>query len=457
MNKAFAPTFILLGFLLTATAAHPSSAEPAVSSNAREPQRLFFQNGDWIQGQLQLLQPEAGLIWQHPDAPDPIQFATANISEIALHSFGTAVPPANCLIHFVNDDEIEGNLVSVTADSLVLETWYGGLLTIPREKIHTITPLQTDLKILYQGPTGTDDWNSWKVISAVADSGEWNYRNGAFLARKAASIARDVQLPDNAIVEFELAWKGFLNLALALYTDSLKPISLGNKEDEPPFGGFYSFQITGFSASILAVNQHEPLRNLGQHALPNLSHKSKAHIQIRTSKPQKSIYLLIDGELVKQWTDHVFAGEGTGIRLVHQGQGDVKFSHLRIQEWDGRFAQNQAAAAPVSSDQAKLVNGDQVLGELQSIQDGKATFSSQGAQLDISLNRILHIRLGGRQIIPAEIQNGSFHASFNRRGKMTFQLQEWNEDHVAGKSPMFGEFKFDPAAFARIQFLPPHQ
>jgi hypothetical protein len=376
MNKIFAPILILLCLLAAAPAARPDSAEPA-RSNSSESQRLFFQNGDWIPGHLQLLQPGAGLTWRHPDSLDPIQFSTTNISEVALTPFATSVPSANCLVHFVNDDELEGNLVSVNADDLVLETWYGGLLTIPREKIHTITPLQADLKILYQGPVGMDDWTSWKVISAVADSGEWNYRQGAFWARRAASIARDMQLPDNASIEFELGWKGFLNLALALYSDSLKPISLGNKEDEPPFGGFYSFQITGFSASLLAVKQDEPTRNLGQHALPYLAQKNKVHIELRASKPQKSIYLLIDGEMVKHWTDDAFAGEGTGVRLVHQGQGDVKFSKLRIKEWDGRFAQNQVAATSISSDLAKLANGDQVLGNLQSIHEGKASFSTQ--------------------------------------------------------------------------------
>jgi hypothetical protein len=58
---------------------------------------------------------------------------------------------------------------------------------------------------------------------------------------------------------------------------------------------------------------------------PGFSQKSSAHIEVRANKAKNLVALLIDGSLVKMWIDtQEFVGQGTGIRIVHQGQGASK-------------------------------------------------------------------------------------------------------------------------------------
>ena len=171
----------------------------------------------------------------------------------------------------------------------------------------------------------SDGWTQGNTASAFAgEAGQWAYRNGAFYADKPASIARNLGLPDSAQIEFDLTWKGALNLAIALYTDSLQPILLSNKENGPDFGGFYSLQIQSVFMQLRRIKKHEPLgqSSLGDLVVPSLSQSNRVHMDLRASKAQHSVALLIDGVLIKQWVDpQGFAGEGKGMRFVENPPG----------------------------------------------------------------------------------------------------------------------------------------
>src|SRR5262249_15342491 len=160
-------------------------------------------------------------------------------------------------------------------------------------------------------------------------------------------------------------------LAIALYTDYYQPINLANKDTEPEFGGFYSLQLNSFSANLLPVKKNDPLRYLGQVSVPAFNQKNTAHVEIRASKTKRTIALLVDGEVVKQWNEtEEFVGQGAGVRFVHQGQGKVKLSQLRVSVWDGQFEEKPSAHPDAKQDIAKLRNGDKAGGTLNSIQDG---------------------------------------------------------------------------------------
>ena len=66
-------------------------------------------------------------------------------------------PPTQA-VTLTNNDELPGTLVSMDDKSLVLDTWYAGKITIPRDMVKGITPLKTGEGTLYEGPTGLDGW-----------------------------------------------------------------------------------------------------------------------------------------------------------------------------------------------------------------------------------------------------------------------------------------------------------
>ena len=321
------------------------AVEPA---NAPPRDQLLFRNGDFIYGKLLAVTTNEILQWRHPDASAPIDFTMDSVEEV---DFGTgAKPPATiggCKVLFSNGDLLRGKVVGCDTETLTLDAPGAGRLKLPRQRLQSLAVTPTEPPII-DGLTGMDGWT--EVSSPVglgAESGHWTYRDGAFYASKPASVARNLQLPDMARIEFDLAWRGQPNIAIALYTDSLQPILLLNKENGPDFGGFYSFRLSGVIADIYPIKKHGQIPSLGSVILSALDRVDHAHFDFRVNKPQNRIILLIDKVPVAQWSDtNGFEGEGRGIRFV-ENSGAIKLSNLRITRWDGILEEKPDAARVV--------------------------------------------------------------------------------------------------------------
>ena len=435
----------------------PTNAPPqSPNLSTAKSDAMLFRNGDFLYGALESIDAQKVVRWNHPDATPPIEFQSTNIVAVDLHSRPTAAETNVCQIHFTNGDVIEGELISVDQEKVVLQTWYAGKLTFPRKMVQTIIPAMPIRPAIFSGPTGLDGWTSGKSVLAQQEYGQWSYKNGAFYATKAASIARDLKLPDSASIQFDMNWKGTMHVAIALYTDSLQPVSLANKEAEPDFGGFYSLQLNNYYTDIIAIKKRDPLRSLGQLTVPAFSQKTSAHIDLRVSKAKHKIVLIVDGAVAKEWSDtEEFAGAGTAMRFVHQGQGAIKLSNLRVTEWDGQLDEPPSTnALDHKQDLARLRNGDKMLGAIHAIRDGKVFVANGDAKLEFPLSRLKQVEFAGTKSERAKTLPGEVRLFFPHGGSIAFQLEKWDKQGVTGRSANLGEVKFDPSAFARIQFHP---
>jgi hypothetical protein len=451
------------GLWLTSWAAEVGTGGPAASrsptggfvSISSAADLLTFDNGDLLYGALVSID-QRSVRWQRPDAARALEFQADGVTEILFRQGSVAkrVVAPSCRVRLTNDDELEGRLVAMDADTVVLETWYSGPLTIPRSAIQVVLPVPAKGKTLFAGPAGLEGWTMGKVKTVGEKGGEWRYKDGALYAVEAASIARDVQLPDVASLQFDVAWKGMLYLAIALYTDYLQPVSLANREAEPPFGGFYSLQINSYSVNLLPVTQKDPLRPLGQAMVSSFSRGNRSHVEIRADKLKHLIALLVDGLVVRQWIDSEgFVGKGTGIRLVHQGQGSVRLSNLQVSEWDGQFEEPPTLSPGGGLDQVKLRNGDKVEGNLQAIRDGKLAVVTAGVTRDVPLSQVKQIEFAAAKSGQSIRAMGNVRAFFGNGGSVSLNLERWDKQGVVGSNPALGSVRFDPAAFTRLVFL----
>ena len=291
------------------------------------------------------------------------------------------------------------------------------------------------------------------TAGALVESGEWIYQNEAFYAMKSASIARDLKLPDSMSLQFDIEWRGFFHVAVALYTAYLHPINLANKETEPQFGGFYSLQLNPFSANLLPVKQNEPLRYLGQASLQHLAQTNAAHVDIRVNKSKKLIALVVNGTLVKQWTDEDFAGTGSSVRFVHQGQGAVKLTNIKVTEWDGAFEEPAMITPNKTQDMARLKNGDRIIGNVKAIRDGKLSIEGAGTLLDVPIARVKQVELAPTTPLTDKADDQTVRAYFTSgNGSLTFKLEQWTNAELSASSENFGAARFKPEAFSRIVF-----
>jgi hypothetical protein len=450
---------LVLGFVFCVLQLGAENVSTNSSASARiDKQMLLFRNGDVLFGKLQSISRDKSVLWKRDDVQQPIEFFGTNLLEVQFPSKKKpASPSANaCSVRLNNGDSFEGKLVQLDSENVALETSFAGKLTFPRKVVQAIEPAVPEANLIFSGPTGLDGWTIGKVNAPVIDAGEWKYVNGAFYATKSASIARDLKLPDVASIQFDLAWKGTWQMAIALYAKNLQPVALGTKDTEPDFGGFYSLQINSFVSTLMPVKQHEPLKYMGQIPVPAFSQKNSAHVEIRASKPKSSIALFVDGSLVKEWIDtEGFAGSGTAMRFVHQGQGAIKLSNLRIAEWNGKLEEKTTNAPPDKEDLAKLLNGDTVSGNVELFRDGKITFSIKNRKLDIPFGRVTQLQFASEKSERVDEARPVLRGFFHGGGRATFRVERWDNEGVVGSSPNFGRATFAPETFERIQLNTP--
>ncbi len=439
-----------------ALCAAAATAAPA-STNA-DADWLSFRDGDMLYGKLLEIQPGNVVRWQHPDASEPIDFKPENVAEIDFSPSPPATVRTNdaCQLWLANGDSLAGNVVACDGQALTLETWYAGKLKIPKRALQTLA-FNPRTPVVFDGLTGLDGWTAGKAVKAfVGQSGQWSYRNGAFYANKAASIARDLKLPDRARLQFDLAWKGSLNLAIALYTDSLQPILLTDKEKGPDFGGFYSLRFMNtFFVTLTPIRKKEPLQPLGEQLIvQSLAQKDRVHVELCLSKAERRVALFLDGKLIKDWVDEGgFAGEGTGLRFVNNQGGAVKMSHFRVCKWNGVLDEASAQAPDPSHDVILLESGAKVSGAVTAIAAGQISLLTSGGPTNVPLagaRAIEFARFQGQAPPPAAAHA---RATFLQGGSVTFELLGWRPGGVAALSPDFGKVTFNPSAFGRLQFL----
>lgn len=451
MNRK-SPQFILTMLAL----AVGTSGSPAETVSPNASQKLLFHNGDSLLGNLESIGPDKSVVWKRGDVLQAIEFSGTNIAEILFPSISAAPSTATnaCRLQLRNGDLLSGKFLALDSEKVTLETAFAGKLVFPRTVVQSLEPLPPEREPLFTGPSGLEGWTMGKVIAAAAgESGEWKYTNAAFYATLSSSIARDLHLPDLARIEFDLAWKGMLQSAIALYTEHMQPINLANKDNEPDFGGFYSLQLNTFVATLMPVKKNEPLKYLGQVAVPQFNQKNSAHIEVRANKKRGSVALYVDDVFVKEWIDpDGFVGTGTALRFVHQGgQGSLKLSNLRVAEWDGKMNTKSTNVYVGKVDLADLANGDKVSGKLEHFREGKMTFSTDAAKLDIPMNRIDEIHFAGSAGAETNDLGPNIRAFLHDGGRVTLQIESWKGNTAVGASPNFGRSTFVTSAFKRIQ------
>lgn len=404
-----------------------------------------FDNGDKLHGELVSIEPEKGLRWASPQALEPIVFHLDSARSVEWQSRkGREVKGEGVAeIELTNGDLLTGKLVSLDRKELQLETWYAGKLAIPRARLRTITPIDAQGGPIYAGPDGLQ---GWKVSGGGRGNRGWEYKDGAFLGNGNGVIGRVFELPPTVAIDFEMAWRGQLQLAISFCSDRADTSSRDA----------YNMQINNNYVYVQRMSRDRGSNNLGQTEVPELLQSSPAKIGIRVNKEEISISLLVNGALVKQWTDRgKFAGGGGGVAFYTQGSSAVQIREIRIAKWDGKFP-NKAGGDDEKSteDTAVLENSDTVSGTLESIRNGEAELKSQYATLKIPVGRLQSVRLAGKNSETAKRETGDVRASFVNGGAVTLKLESWTAKGLRGTSGNFGAATFDPEAFEKIDFEP---
>ncbi|MSR43021.1 MAG: PDZ domain-containing protein [Pedosphaera sp.] len=277
----------------------------------------------------------------------------------------------------------------------------------------------------------------------------WQVKEGELVSSGDAGVlARNIDFPDAANIEFDLDWRGLPSMAIAFCTDNPAAFSLGNA---------YTFN---FNSGYAYLGRHE--KNGDGYTtttldppvpLPLAAAAGPAHLSIRFDKRTKTIALLLDDALVKQWQDpQGFAGKGRGLSFSTAAGSQLRITNLRVSEWDGQLpAQLGVAAGDAREDSVRLMNRDTLSGGVTGVRAGKVTVKAAFGEVQIPLERIGRIEFATPKPAPANA-SGLATGFLSGRNRLTFQLQSWRDGEAHITSPLFGSVRFSTAAFTALEF-----
>lgn len=419
----------------------PSPARSGAAPVVKDGDTLKFRNGDLLHGTVVGVAPTIGLRWRHSDVKEPIMFGLDNVQEVQL---APRPPRASRVVHkavveLTNGDRLAGDVVGLNEKALTLNTWYAGQLILRRPALQRIAFVAAPREAAYVGPTGLEEWTRGE-----GQKNAWTFRKGALVSSRNGAIGRDVKLPEMANIEFDCGWQGQFYLHVGLGFDQVR--QLYNS-------GGYMLQFNYSNVYLQRYRPQQGSNNLGQNVeIPNFNRKSKAHFSIRINKPKKTITLLVDGQVVRQWVEpDEWVGKGGMLVFVSQGQGQSRISNISVTEWDGRLDSESAAGAE-NEDLVRLANNDKVSGGVQAITRDQIVFATSFAEMKIPLERVSVVEFAGQKAEKARRQATDVRAVFLDGSNFTLALEKLDENALVGSSENCGRVTGALDAFRSVQF-----
>lgn len=419
---------------------------------------LRFANQDRLPGDLQSLTKEH-VIWNSPIQVKPASFWLKDVLDLTLPA-ETPVYQANheATLTLARGDSVRGQVASVSADFIELDTWFAGRLKFPRVMVRELKIADRPV-LLFRGPTSMEGWTQ------SIEPPPWKYESASFRSNAAGSIGRNLELPDEFRLIFDAAWRDSFNLAVILFSDDVST-------ESPENGYEMSFQRR--SVRLQRCGTHNWIGNPTQN-VPELSEDEKARIEIRASVKTKTICFLINDRIVEIWNDPALERDslGRGIQFVTQDNGPVKISGIEIAAWDGvidempqenrrfnRFRNpdgNQRSSQRTETEKnhegrMMLRNGDSIAGEVVSISEGVITLKTSFDEVKLPVSRLRNIMLKPASLEEPKRMIGDVRAWFLDGSSLVFRIDQVQADKIHGYSQNFGTAEFNPKAFSRLEF-----
>jgi hypothetical protein len=417
------------------------AARPEVMPEPRS-DVVEFVDGSALHGQMTSMDLEHGLTWVNPEARNPINFRPAHLDFIRFaHAQSVSLSPT-CHLWFGNGDDLYGSITSLDNERMGFRTWFGGSMVIPRAAVRAITFLSTHYSVMYDGPY---DEGGWVVINNSPKS--WTFHDGAWIGAGQGTLGRDLNLTNSATVEFDLAWNGLFSLDVGIYCDVMDRLEVN--------GGSCIVDLTPGKVSLRQVQNMGVPFNLAGVPVPEGEAKNRMHVAIECDKTEGTVSVFINHLLAKTWKDCNFQGSGTGVLFLQQpnifSSSTLKLSHLKISQWEGR-SEPETFAAATTNDAIHFVNHDRAVGNIESMQDGRAKLNLAGTVLNIPLERVTQIEFAAATTLAESAGPWQVRAHFPGGGSVSFQLEKWDDKLVSGRSAIFGPLAFQPGAIREMEF-----
>jgi hypothetical protein len=408
--------------------------------------QVSLKNGDLFFGKVIAL--TGGLIeLQTPHSESPLKIVNEdlirlNFSGANAESKATEELPKNSQELFLrNGDSIPGEVVGLTSTHLSFQTWFTGLLEIPREQIDSVFFGVTPQRNVFRGPVGIEGWSQ-------GNNGRWRYEDGTLTSRDKGFIGRDLQLPKNFIFSTEISWESSPNIRIHLCTE----------DPEPQDDGTSNSYLLNLNSGGIQVKRVMPAGARGpkfqtlitsSQNLQNMSSKS-CQIELRVDRTTKILQLYLDGEKLGQGVDPTESPEGSSLLLesLSSGSSDNNVSNIMVHEWDTTTQLlRREPRAEDELDTLSVDDGDRFSGEIISYDPTlptkpftvKTPLSPDPITIPLENCAVMYFTKGEN----SRKSTGQYNLALRTGGKLTLSGIQLGAEKLKANHPWLGKLEID--------------
>lgn len=460
---------------------------------------LRFDNDDQLHGQFQGFGEEGSVLWKR-DKPDEdtIKFNSSDIRQVILKSGKPAQSLANlAYIGTCNGDRIQGSVQEIDHKRILIQTDFAGLLEYPRDQVEIFAPNPMGGRVLYYGPFDKTEWtqknyNHTAVIPVDKNVEEikkdfplWEFNGSAWYwnnAMTGTALTRDKGMTDRSILQFDLAWKNRLSVAVGFHADfsipeNAKPYlqqnaRTNNIADLPYIFGssyvlhIYSNYVVLYRAGFNEEGTPTMERLQSKNSMLRLTNSGSAKFEVRCNRISGEIILFVDGKHICEWNEKSmtsadqeipsdgYKGKGSGYGfMVQMEESPLRASDIIVAEWNGM----PDSARSLDSNEFDIVllnNGtDRFSGKIKSMKDGKLSLTSRFGNFSFPIAEIAEIRFAKSQLkVVEDLAPDEFKVRFYPLGSISGQVISGDSKSLRLLNTATGEITVDLHSASMLDF-----
>ncbi len=430
---------------------------PLLSSAEEAPSTLLFSDKTRMSGQVIDVNCEKNILTLNsPSLQGNAALRTADLLEMSLRGKSEDIESDHYALATIkghhNDhhrDTLRGRLVHLDENTITLDTWYAGELTLKRSLVHALD-IFSQSPTFYTGPNGPEGW----VTSNGKLDDNWTFKNRTITSKTQYGIARKVDIPERAKITVTARWKSSPYFRILF-------LSKDGKVDYPISG--YSLAVSQNRLNLHRNTPNQRNNDIFSEAIENMREIEKTTITIyldRTKEGSSAVYL--DDKRIGTWTDvDDTTLEGEWLHFVPNRSSSLKLSNISVSQWDGSLPvsidddpaeQDLETNTPkLEGQEIRLANGDIVIGDIKNIDKDLVHLGTSFGEVSVPLRNMKSIMLSEVED-EDRMEVNDVRAWFHEGGYVTIKLKSFDGKTIKGYSQVYGDAEFKVNAFSRIQF-----
>jgi hypothetical protein len=267
-----------------------------------------------LTGVLRSIGDDGVLELQSELSNEPLRLRGAMVEKVDFAVSAEDPEPPAVKVELVNGDVIPCSIVEMDGRGVLVDSPVLGKLRIERRHLAAMQFGIHARKVVYEGPRDGGEW-----MHPDDDDTTWNYEDGALVAEGQAFASRDVKLPENFILRYELEWERNAMPSLQVYfCDPL--VAVGERCDRY----YLQFGSAGFELKRESATGKRYTTIAFVNRMPGEFPDRKLQVELQVDRRDSSLRLMLDDKAEGEWRDPVgSAPAGGGMALVSQASDGV--------------------------------------------------------------------------------------------------------------------------------------